>query len=186
MGACSSKPDIHIIYPPSQIPYKGAGILFLDGPLALAGVQKHRKVIEGSLDARLSGFGGRKEDTDIDWVHTAFREVMEELFDVSNVSVALINQLRIAIPYRPFDEVGGYMNMRCSFADLQTILKIASNHIQSPLYKKMPLTLDELLLNRQPQSNSEIGPLALIPVTVSVLVDPDFTEDLKKTRSSST
>jgi len=183
MGTCTSKPNIHIIYPPTQTPYKGAGILFLDGPLALAGVQKHRKVIEGSLDARLSGFGGRKEETDIDWVHTAFREVIEELFDVTDVSVAFINQLRVAIPYRPFDEVGSYINMRCSFADLQTILKIASNHIKSPLYKKMPLTLDELLLSREPQISSEIGPLALIPVLVSVLVDPDFTEDLKKIRS---
>lgn len=182
MGTCLSQPETHIIYPPTQSPYKGAGILFLDGPLALAGVQKHRLVIEGSLDARLSGFGGRKEDTDIDWVHTAFREVIEELFDISNVSVALINQLRVAIPYRPYDEVGSYINMRCSFADLQTILKIAAKHIQSPLYKKMPESLDELLLSRQPQCTSEIGPLALIPVSVSVLVDPDFTEDLKKTR----
>ena len=186
MGTCSSQPETHIIYPPTQTPYKGAGILFLDGPLALAGVQKHRLVIEGSLDARLSGFGGRKEDTDIDWVHTAFREVIEELFDVSNVSVALINQLRVAIPYREFDEAGTYINMRCSFADLHTILTIASKHIQSPLYKKMPQSLDELLLSRKPQLNSEIGPLALIPVSVSVLVDPDFTEDLKKTQPSCT
>jgi hypothetical protein len=186
MGTCSSQPETHIIYPPTQSPYKAAGILFLDGPLALAGVQKHRKVIEGSLDAQLSGFGGRKEDTDIDWVHTAFREVIEELFDVTDVSVALVNQLRIAIPYRPFDEVSGYINMHCSFADLLTILTIASKHIQSPLYKKMPLSLDELLLNRKPQLNSEIGPLALIPVSVSVHVDPDFTEDLKKTQPSRT
>ena len=186
MGTCSSQPETHIIYPPTQTPYKGAGILFLDGPLALAGVQKHRLVIEGSLDARLSGFGGRKEETDIDWVHTAFREVIEELFDATDVSVALINQLRIAIPYREFDEVGSYINMRCNFGDLLTILNIASKHIKSPLYKKMPLTLDELLLGRKPQLNSEIGPLALIPVSVSVHVDPEFTEDLKKTQPSST
>ena len=92
MGTCSSTPEIYIIYPPTQTPYKGAGILFLNGPLALAGIQKYRKVVENSVDAQLSGFGGRKEDSDIDWVHTAFREVIEELFDVSNVSVALINQ----------------------------------------------------------------------------------------------
>lgn len=182
MGVCSSQPSTHayVIYPPQVLDYKNAGILFIEGPLALAGVQKHRKVLEGSIDARLSGFGGRKEDTDLDWVHTAIRETIEELFDVDHVSITLIQQIRSAIPYREPIQEGNYAMMCCNFTDLNTILIIASKHIQSPLYRKMPQSLHDLLITRKPQPTSEIGPLALLPVFVSVLVDPDFREDLKK------
>jgi hypothetical protein len=50
----------------------------------------------------------------------------------------------------------------------------------------MPESLDELLIRREPQPTSEIGALALIPVFVSVLVDPDFREDLKKVATTAT
>ena len=188
MGACSSKPSIqaYVIYPPQVIDYKNAGLLFIEGPLALAGVQKHRKVIEGAIDARLSGFGGRKEDGDLDWVHTAIRETVEELFDVEHVSVTLIQQIRSAIPYREPIQEGNYVMMCCNFTDLNNILGIASKHIQSPLYRIMPQTLHDLLIKRDPRSTSEIGALALIPVFVSVLVDPDFREDLKKVSITAT
>jgi len=184
MGTCTSQPIHHtIIYPPLIHPYTSAGILFLDGPVALAGVQKHRKVIEGSIEARLSGFGGHKEIEDIDWIHTAIRETVEELFDVEHVSVTLVQQIRTSLPYREPIQEGNYIMMHCNFTDLNTILLIASKHLTSPLYKKQPLSLNELILKRRPQPTSEIGALALIPVQVSVLIDPDFSGDLKKASS---
>jgi hypothetical protein len=37
--------------------------------------------------------------------------------------------------------------MCCNFTDLNTILIIASKHIQSPLYRKMPQTFHDLVLS---------------------------------------
>jgi len=180
MFTCCSKPAFVIEYPSvSAVPYKAAGILFLEGPVALAGIQKHRLVINGKLNAKLSGFGGRKEEGDIDWVHTAYRETLEELFDIENVPIRLINELRAVIPYREHIQSGSYFNLRLTFTDLKTLLFITVKHIKtSPLYKKMPLTLDDLILKRAPQAASEIGSLALVPVFQVCEIDGDFAQDL--------
>jgi hypothetical protein len=181
MFTCFTKPAVQIVYPPvSAIAYKAAGVLFLEGPAALAGIQKHRLVAEGKLGAKLSGFGGRKEEEDIDWVHTAYRETIEELFDVEKVPFHLIHELRGTIPYREHIQSGSYFNLRLTFEDLKLLLKITAKHIPiSSLYKKMPLTLNDLILKRSPQVTSEIGALALVPVFQMSEIDSDFSGDLK-------
>jgi hypothetical protein len=180
MFACFTKVAPLIPYPSvSAEPYQGAGILFLEGPVALAGIQKHRQVLKGSVEPRLSGFGGRKEAQDIDWVHTAFRETIEELFGIENVSVSLVQLLRSKVPYRASFKTGEYWVLQSSFEDLKTLLALTAKHVQSPLYSKMPLTLEELITRRSPQSISEIGALALVPIS-SPYVDVNFTEDLKR------
>ena len=78
MGLCVSLPSPYT----THATYTGAGILFSNPSVALAGVQKYWKVRKGS-EAVLSGFGGRKEATDLDWFHTAWREVIEELLPES-------------------------------------------------------------------------------------------------------
>jgi len=180
MFACCSKPSVHITYPPvSIVPYRGAGVLFVEGPAALAGIQKHRLVSEGKLNAKLSGFGGRKEEGDIDWVHTAYRETIEELFDIKTVPFALINELRGSIPYRDHIQSGSYFNLRLTFRDLKKLLLITAKHITvSPLYRDIPLTLDDLIFKRSPQATSEIGGLALVPVFQICEIDSDFSGDL--------
>ena len=180
MFACFTKVAPLIPYPSvSAEPYQGAGILFLEGPVALAGIQKHRQVIKGTVEPRLSGFGGRREGQDIDWVHTAFRETLEELFGLEEVSVTLIQQLRAKVPYRASFKTGEYWVLQSSFEDLKTLLALAAKHVKSPLYSTMPRTLEELITRRSPQTNSEIGALALVPVS-SPFIDTNFTEDLKK------
>ena len=182
MFTCFCLPKVAPLIPYPSVsaePYQGAGILFLEGPVALAGIQKHRQVVKGSVEPRLSGFGGRREDQDIDWVHTAFRETIEELFGVDGVSVSLVQLLRSKVPYRASFKTGEYWVLQSTFEDLKTLLLIASKHLQSPLYSRMPLTLEELITRRHPQSISEIGALALVPVS-SPYVDVAFTEDLKK------
>jgi hypothetical protein len=181
---CFTKVAPLIPYPSiSAEPYQGAGILFVEGPVALAGIQKHRQVLKGSVEPRLSGFGGRKEAHDIDWIHTAFRETVEELFGVEDVSVSLLQLLRAKVPYRASFKTGEYWILQSSFEDLKTLLALVAKHIQSPLYSTMPRTLEELITRRCPQSISEIGALALIPVS-SPYVDTNFTEDLKKASAS--
>jgi hypothetical protein len=185
MFACLCLPKVAPLIPYPSIsaePYQGAGILFLEGPVALAGIQKHRQVLKGAVEPRLSGFGGRREDQDIDWIHTAFRETVEELFGVEDVSVSLIQLLRSKVPYRASFKTGEYWVLQSTFEDLKTLLALVAKHIQSPLYSRMPLTLEELITRRCPQSISEIGALALVPLS-SPSVDVNFTGDLQKASS---
>lgn len=179
MGLCVSLP------PPPPVPayatyasYTAAGILFSNQSVALAGVQKYWKVVKGA-DAVLSGFGGRKEETDKDWFHTAWREVVEELFHVKTVSITLIHELRHSFP--PSDPVfmSGYVMLHYEFLDLVKALKIIQRHIPvSALYKTFPTTLNDLVTNRQPSPEAEIGALALIP-THRFKIAPEFQLDLQ-------
>lgn len=179
MGLCVSLPPL----PPvtaytTYSAYTGAGILFSNPSVALAGVQKYWKVVKGG-DATLSGFGGRKELTDQDWFHTAWREVVEELFHVNAVPPALIYELRRSFP--PSDPVftSGYVMLRYGFRDLVTALKIIQRHIPvSVLYKTFPCTVSDLVTRRHPSADAEIGALALIP-THRFKIAPEFQLDLQ-------
>ena len=174
MFCCTLNPIIlHTTFPS----YTGAGILFTEGPVAIAGVQKHYK----NSETILSGFGGRREATDQDWVHTAFRETVEELYNTTNVPMKLILSLRRQIvSLKPPIYTSGYLVIQLNFDQLRTFLKICRTHLLCEIYKQMPLTLDDLILKRCPSSSSEIGALALIPVAKAVTVDPDFLNDLMK------
>ena len=179
MGLCSSKGLDASMFHTTYSEYKGAGILFTEGPVALAGIQKYGRVCKGAT-AVLSGLGGRRESSDIDWLHTAWREVIEELFGVDKVPVALVNDLRIHLPLRfPASCTGGYVLVRFGFDELTRALTICSNYrIVSELYKTMPLTVSDLLLKRSPSASAEIGTLSLIPVSHRVTIAEEFFGDL--------
>jgi hypothetical protein len=161
--------------------YTGAGILFSEGPLALAGVQKERML--GLNDtSTLSGFGGRREPDDIDWCHTAWREVIEELYNETVLPPTLIMTLRVKIPLRHDPTYSnGYVMFCLTFGDLELAMRICAKpkyKMHSNLYRTMPLTLQELLMNRLPISNTEIGSLALIPIIRPVKIAQEFLQDL--------
>ncbi len=178
MGSCHS---VVISSPPyTSFPsYKGAGILFLEGPVALAGIQKYPKVLKGAK-AVLSGLGGHREPSDEDWCHTAWREVIEELFHVPTVPLPLLRELRTAILFQhPPIFSQDYVLLRLGFGDLTKVLALCRKHkIQSELYKTMPLTVNDLILERCLQSSAEIGVLALIPSDPYVTIAPEFSSDL--------
>ena len=161
--------------------YGAAGILFSEGPLALAGVQKERTLSQTDTGT-LSGFGGRKEPSDIDWCHTAWREVIEELYNESVLPPTLIMSLRIKIPLKePATYNNGYVMFRLTFEDLEQALRICAKpkyKFHSNLYKTMPLTLKDLLMNRMPIQNTEIGSLALIPIARPVQIAEEFIQDV--------
>lgn len=183
MGSCHSV----TVSPPSYTSfpsYKGAGILFLEGPVALAGIQKYPKVLKGAK-AVLSGLGGHREPTDQDWSYTAWREVIEELFHVPSVPLALLQDLR-TIPFRfPPIYSQDYVLLRLGFNDLKTALVFCRKHkIQSELYKTMPLTLNDLILERCLHSSAEIGALALVPSDPFVTIAPEFSSDLNMIKTN--
>jgi hypothetical protein len=172
---CCTQPTILKTTFPS---YTGAGILFTEGPVALAGIQKHYK---NQSEPILSGFGGRRELADQDWVHTAFRETVEELYNTTSVPMKLIHALRQQIEsLKPPIYTNGYVIIQLNFKDLIKFLKICRKFLLCEIYKHMPLTLDDLILKRCPSSSSEIGALALIPVAKSITIDPEFLNDLMK------
>ena len=180
MFACFFKPSVS---PPSPISqqypeYTAAGCLFAEGSVALAGVQKQFLVGIGKRLPVLSGFGGRRESSDIDWVHTALRETVEELFDVKDVPVTLLNRLRLLLPIRSVVETGGYIMIQYSFDDLVVLLTCCTSLV-SPLYKVQPRTVQDLIVKRCVGSG-EIGSLALVPRLQGITIDPHFEEDLVK------
>lgn len=180
MFACFFKPSIN---PPSPIlqkypEYTAAGCLFVAGSVALAGVQKQFLVGVGKRNPVLSGLGGRREPNDIDWLHTALRETVEELFNVKDISVTLLNRLRHALPVRSAVETGGYVMIQYSFEDLVILLTCCASLV-SPLYKVQPRTVQDLIVKRCVGSG-EIGSLALVPRLTGVTLDPHFEEDLVK------
>ena len=165
----------------THLDYRAAGILFTEGPLALAGVQKER-TLDLTDTGTLSGFGGRRESEDIDWCHTAWREVIEELYNESVLPPTLIMTLRVKIPLRQDPTYNnGYVMFRLTFEDLEMALRICAKpkyKLQSNLYTTMPLTLKDLLMNRLLISNTEIGSLALIPIARPVTIAEEFTQDI--------
>jgi hypothetical protein len=183
MGSCSSKhfpnPVVYTTFPK----YTGAGILFVGGPVALAGIQKYGRVVQGGK-ALLSGFGGSKEPTDIDWLDTAWREVLEELFHVSRVPVGLLNQLRMTIAIPAPTYTSGYVLVHLGFDELTKALCLCKKYgITTDLYDTVPLTVTSLVFNRRPLPVAEIGPLALLPVSHRVSIADEFAGDLTAYRT---
>lgn len=168
--------------PPSFPEYTGAGILFVGGPVALAGVQKYWRVSKQGSQGILSGFGGSREAGDTDWLHTAWREVVEELFHVKNVPAPLLQLLRsrIPLPIPPLITcTSGYILLHLGFAELEVALTLCRKHgIQSELYKTMPTTVSDLVMKRSPSTQAELGPLALLPISHRVVISEQFTGDL--------
>jgi len=183
MFACFFKsPVITSQISPLYPGYTAAGCLFVEGPVALAGVQKQFLVSSGRRAPVLSGLGGRREDSDLDWIHTALRETVEELFDVKNVPVALLNRLRLHLPIRHAVENSGYVLAQYSFDDLSVLLGVCAS-LQSPLYKVQPRTVHDLITKRCVGSG-EIGSLALVPRLQGVTVDTHFEADLVATKKN--
>jgi len=188
MGACTS--SLTSEDPPSLPPfpdYTGAGILFAEGPVALAGIQKYWRVAKGG-PAVLSGFGGRREDGDSDWLATAWREVIEELFHITTVPAPLLQALRSAIPL-PIPPhttyTSGYVILYLGFRHLETALGLCKTHgLQSDLYKAMPSSVLELILLRGSASQAEVGPLALLPTAHRAIIAEDFQGDLSYCRQT--
>ena len=191
MGACASQSSVNFptsslspLPPPSYPTYTGAGILFVGGPVALAGIQKYWRVAKGGGNSGgvLSGLGGSREAADADWLDTAWREVVEELFNVKDVPSALLLALRshIPLPIPPLITcTSGYILLHLGFAELEVAMGLCGKHgIQSELYKAMPTTVADLVMKRSPSPQAELGPLALLPIGHRIAVAEQFTGDL--------
>ena len=157
--------------------YSGAGVLFTDRRLALAGYHPHKHF--------LSGLGGKREVFYTGIQETAFRELLEELFAFSTISSSLISLLceTFSCPDIMLCD-SNYIVYVYSFEHLRRLLHICkSADVVSPLYSSFPDTLEALLFQRQHVGGIEISHLALLPVVeIPPTIDPLFQQDLQKIR----
>jgi hypothetical protein len=129
--------------------------------------------------AILSGFGGRRESSDVDWFHTAWREVIEELFHIKTIPLACIHHLRISHPPSYPVVTSGYVLLRYTFHDLTRAMDLVRRYsMTSPLYTTIPRTVGDLVTKRGIRADAEIGSLALIP-THSVRIASEFMTDIQ-------
>ncbi len=151
----------------------GAGCIFTDGKLILAGLQRKQKQLV------LSGIGGKRIEGETPH-ETAIRETVEELFNVNIVPPELM--IKLMSELTPI-KIGGtytYTTFTYSFEDLAKFLTLSNSHIQTTLYKQFPLTLHELMFGRLSDPTSEIQTLSLVPVHPNISFDPYFVEDINR------
>jgi hypothetical protein len=161
--------------------YTAAGCLFTENELVLAGIQPNK------TPRCISGLGGKKHFGET-YIHTALREMVEELYgydyfehmaEFSEIIRKVIN----SIPIRNTVDNGNYISIVYTFKDLETIMGIvAKQRLSSPFYLTPPKTLQDLLLKRNWRFKEEVQPevttLVLLP-TSQIMVDHNFTEDVR-------
>ena len=132
----------------------------------------------------ISGIGGTKKRNEV-YVYTAFRELIEELFEPrGSIPDKLIDLLGNKIKYHLVHKTKGYIILDYGFDDLVKILKLCKGFgLKTPLYKTFPLTLQQLIHDRISIYSAEISHLALIPMIMyrdpSIIVHTDFIRDIR-------
>ena len=148
-----------------------AGCMFTDGIHVLAGLQKSTK---------LSGFGGKRLRGELP-IDTAWRETLEELFYLPAGTITMFRDMIIerTTPVLAIDN-NGYMCYVYTFRCLEHIMAMLRKyHPVSPLYRRFPTTIQELVFNRRIFTITEVGPLSIIPFVSRMSIDPDLKEDIR-------
>lgn len=176
-------PRQHPPVPPVKIPtfatFMGAGCVFTDGNHILAGYQPHKKF------PCISGIGGHTEEGET-YLQTAYRETIEEIFDVAFTQIppGLIDTLIRKMAPKEIHSKKGYVLVRFTFQDLEKFLKLCrKSGLQSPLYSKIPKNLFQVIQRRMQAPTSEISALCLLPIVNHTgkpgsFVHPAFVSDL--------
>lgn len=173
MGACQSvQPRNSIVLNSDYENYKGAGVCFKNDTHILAGVQTIKK------ERMISGFGGKREKSDESYYYTAFREMIEELFEAKATNDAIY---KCIFHFKPkeikYFEKNSYVMFIYDMGDLEKMLyELKKCKIITYAYKQFPTKINELLFERI-KMNSEIRSICLVPLDTNKY-DPWFIEDL--------
>ena len=154
--------------------FDSAGTLFTNGTHVLAGYQKD------PTSPTVSGIGGKREGSEW-YMETAIRETVEELFHIDPVPATLIRRIILSVEPTRVEKMGSYVLVIYNFKDLEKILEIVRNEIKlSPVYKTLPKTVSDLMLERilAPDSRAEITHLCLVPLVKNAKMDISFQEDI--------
>jgi hypothetical protein len=157
--------------------FKGAGIAFTDGKHILSAYHPHKS------KRYISGIGGSREGNET-YMFTAFREMVEELFEYPNPPKEMIETLIALESPKKESELEKYIILSYSFEFLVHALKhIASYNLPSKLYDEFPLTLTDLILKRKCITpDPELSHLCLLPIVKYMsrqkIMSRDFYEEL--------
>ena len=163
---------------PLFVNFMGAGCVFTDSKHVLAGYQPHKKF------PCISGIGGHTEKGET-YYQTAYRETVEEIFHVKNVSPQLIQALSTQLPPKREENHKNYIILHYNFKDFKKFLNICKKSgLKSPLYKKFPQTVMESIRTREISDDAEISHLCLLPVIKDFqgrqFIHPAFIQDMKE------
>ena len=152
--------------------FSAAGCLFTDKKLVLAGYQfRHGK---GVLD----GIGGTREEGETA-IETAFRETLEELFEIV-CSDELIADIRRNFKPRSKFQTGQYICFVYNFKTLEKMMVFLKGQgLHSPLYKVFPVTITDLLFSRRIRP-TELTHLSLIPFVDELSLEEHFLKDFSR------
>lgn len=150
----------------------GAGCVFTNNKIILGGYQSRKRI------PMITGLGGKREGNE-DPIQTAWRETLEELFELEIIEKIILDYCLEKKPDQIL-ESKGYIQYVFSFSVLEDILrKCRDENVKSRLYNDFPLTLQELLLNRTTQKKeSEISQLCLLPMEGQTIAK-HFMKDIK-------
>jgi hypothetical protein len=153
--------------------FKGAGCIFTNGTHILGGYQPHK------TSPVISGFGGKRKEYE-SFTTTAFRETIEELFDIKDVPKYLIDVLENEIPPSKAKMEDGYIILIYNFDDLTHLLNEVRTYFgMVKLYPyRFPKDMHELIMNREVHKDSEVSHLCLLPVVNNLQFDPLFVKDI--------
>lgn len=154
-----------------------AGILFVNKwphpTHCLAGFQPKR--------GGITGFGGKAEPHDYGPIHTACREVLEELLGIANLTLAAYMSWEIE-PVKEF-ETDGYTTFVMTFGQLEKVLRgLWRMHEESPFYDSFPMRVIDCVLDRKAVPGMEVGGLSVLPICRGAdgLVLKELLDDWKK------
>lgn len=152
-----------------------AGILFTDGKTCLAGYNIKKNFI--------SGIGGKSKEGETKF-YTAIRETIEELFEIEP-SKSMISMFEANLIKKEVLSCPVYETFVMSYDDLrQIIMLMGFTRINSNLYDKFPLDINELIKNRKTENAKEISHLLIVPIIHNLSFDHDFLCDIYSYKNS--
>lgn len=145
--------------------------MFTDGKFVLAGYNPKKFYI--------SGIGGKAEGNETP-IHTAIREVLEELFELETIPEDLKTVLYENLTFDTVFSSNGYTNFIMDFRyDLEVFFEAISKFdVRSRVYSTIPQTLEQLLMTRIVVPEAELSHLMLIPCVYNIGLDEKFIDDI--------
>jgi hypothetical protein len=144
--------------------YYGAGCLWVSNTHFLAAI--HTRQSRSHKPKKISGFGGKTHEGEA-WWNTAFRETVEEIFDVKTVPAELLAKLRkVLVPRAILHQTSpSYLTLVFSMDDMKRFLFQCKKYLKtSPLYRQFPTSAYEVVFDRTyATEKSEISHIVFWP-----------------------
>ncbi len=160
----------------TMLEFDGAGCLFTDGIMVLAGYQPKKGI------KLISGFGGSRKVGE-NYFETAMREVLEELLEIKP-NEQLLSALNSEFQPSRVMINGTYIVLQYSLNDIGTLLDIVARfYSHSPIYSDMPVTLIEVIFKRKYMRGMEVPNIILLPLVNDFIIDSNFRKDIELVQS---